>query len=106
VDGAVDLQLDDLVHVVADFGEHLVGVLPVSGRAPGLVTSAVELDRRGDEAERPPHFVLDVSHEPVRHDLRIQGQLPHLLNRVERTSLEQIYFDVMGIRPAADEDVA
>jgi ABC-2 type transport system ATP-binding protein len=26
--------------------------------------------------------------------------------RVERTSLEQIYFDVMGIRPAADEDVA
>jgi ABC-2 type transport system ATP-binding protein len=25
--------------------------------------------------------------------------------RVERTSLEQIYFDVMGIRPAADEDV-
>ena len=25
--------------------------------------------------------------------------------RVERTSLEQIYFDVMGIRPAGDEDV-
>ena len=25
--------------------------------------------------------------------------------RVERTSLEQIYFDVMGIRPAADEDM-
>ena len=25
--------------------------------------------------------------------------------RVERTSLEQIYFDVMGIRPAADEEV-
>ncbi len=34
MDGAVDLQLDDLVHVVSDFGEHLVGVLPVSGRAP------------------------------------------------------------------------
>ena len=53
-DCPVDLELKDLVHVVADLEQQLVGVLAVVGSRAGLIGSAVELHRRSHHLEGAP----------------------------------------------------